>query len=234
MIQIAVVDDEEEERQQIGELLHRYARETDQVFSIHPLQDGADLMEGFVGQYQLVFLDIEMPITDGLDAAAFLRRMDPRVLIVFVTHYGNRAIDGYEVEASAFLVKPLTYPALERVMERLRRRLELFQEKQLVLKNARGLLKISLDSIRYIEAVGHYVRIHRDSQEVMFLTSMKELERQLEGQPFFRCSSGVIVSLERVGAVNGYQVEVEGVWLPVGRTKRKELLAALNEYLSGR
>ena len=233
MLKIAIVEDDAEQRELLKGMLERDAKERGRELEIALMQDGADLVECYARQYHILFLDIEMPITNGLKAAAQIREQDEAVRIIFLTNYANHAIDGYEVSASAFLVKPASYPTIARVMDKLLKGMDDAPEQYLVLNNSREMQRIPLSSIDYIESVGHYVKIHGAGEAVMFLSSLKVIEKQLEGQPFFRCASGVIVSIAKVEAVKEYQVLVAGSWLPVSRNKKRTLMDAVNGYLSG-
>ncbi len=233
MFQIAIVEDDLEQQRLLKELLLRYAQQRTRKLEIVTYQDGADLIECFARQYHVIFLDVQMSFMGGLETAAQIRRQDEQVRIVFVTNYANHAIDGYEVSANGFLVKPASYPTIARLMDRFCQELEQTPEHYLILKNSRAMQRIPLSTIYYIESMGHYVKIHKPDGDTLFLSTMREIEKQLEGQPFFRCSSGVIVGLAHVEAVDRYQVLVNGHWLTVGRDKKRGLMEAINRYASG-
>ncbi|MCD8381613.1 MAG: LytTR family DNA-binding domain-containing protein [Clostridiales bacterium] len=233
MISVAIVEDDMLQREQLQRLLERYAKEKEMELSVALFADGVDIMERYASQYAVIFMDIQLSVMNGLETAEKIRQQDEYVDIVFVTSFAQYAIDGYRVTASDFLVKPATYAAVSRIMNKLLRKHEREKNDFLVLNNSRKLQRIRLQSIQYMESVGHYIKVHSDDGETLFLASMKDIEQQLEGRPFFRCSIGVIVNLARIEAIEQYQVQVAGTWLPISRQKRKALIDAVNRYLSG-
>ncbi len=233
MISVAIVEDDSGQREHLQRLLERYAKEKELELSVSPFPDGVDILEHYDSQYAVIFMDIQLSVMNGLETAEKIRQKDEYVDLVFVTSYAQYAIDGYRVTASDFLVKPATYASVSRIMNKLMRKYEREKDDFLVLNNSRKLQRIRLKGVQYIESEGHYVKIHSDTGESMFLASMKEIETQLEGRPFFRCSIGVIVNLARIEAIEQYQVQVGGAWLPISRQKRKPLIDAVNRYLSG-
>lgn len=233
MISIAIVEDDAHQREQLKQLLERYAGEKKVDFRIFPFADGVDIMEHYTSQYAVIFLDIQLNVMNGMETAERIRQQDEYVDLVFVTSFSQYALDGYHVAASDFLVKPATYVSVSRIMNKLMRKYEREKDDFLVLNNSRKLQRIRLQGVQYIESVGHYVKIHSDDGVAMFPATIKDIEAQLEGRPFFRCSIGVIVSLARIDAIEQYQVQVGGTWLPISRQKRKALIDAVNRYLSG-
>lgn len=227
------MEDEKSIRAELVRLLTQYADQHEDTFQLTEYPDGADLLESYHGQHDILFLDIQMPGLDGMTAAGEIRKMDPNVQIIFVTNLARRAPDGYEVEAAGFLVKPVNSVALFRCMDRILKLIERRKDGYLVLQNTRELQRISLKSIHYIESKGHYIKVHTDLGAPVVLSSMKAVEQQLEGQSFFRCSSSCIISLERVRSISQNTIVVEGTELTVSCSRKKELMDALNRCYSG-
>ena len=107
MLNIAVVDDERENRERLCGFINRYAQENNLPLVVTDFADGAQIAEPYQGGFDIIFLDIEMPMLGGMTAAERIRAVDPDVVLVFVTNLAQYAIRGYEVEAFDFVLKPV-------------------------------------------------------------------------------------------------------------------------------
>lgn len=125
MFTVGIAEDVESNRADLLSHLARYTEEHGTEFTVHEYGDGAELIDGYRPQYDILFLDVEMPQMDGLEAARRIRAVDPEVIIIFVTNMGQYAIKGYQVDALSYLVKPVPYFAfaqeLTRSLAKLRR-----------------------------------------------------------------------------------------------------------------
>ena len=110
MLGIAIVEDDREQAALLETHIKRYAAEHQLVVSVSVFYDAVTFLEKYTQGYQMIFMDIKMPMLDGMDAARFLRERDQKVVLVFVTTMRQYAIQGYDVDAADFIVKPVNYP----------------------------------------------------------------------------------------------------------------------------
>ncbi|MGC4423567.1 LytR/AlgR family response regulator transcription factor, partial [Streptococcus suis] len=109
-------------------------------------------------QFDLIYLDVEMEIMDGMTTAQKIRNLDKEVLLVFVTNHSHVAIQGYSVEAIDFLLKPLSSFVFEEHFKKILRKLPDSQEKQsLYIKSKQSTVKLYQEDIVYLESQGHQV-----------------------------------------------------------------------------
>ena len=118
MVRIAVVEDEDSYRTQICDYLSRYESENQVRLSVTLYQDGINLLDEYTGQFDVIFMDIQMRLMNGLETAQKIRKQDRNVILIFVTNLAHHATDGYDVDAKGFVIKPISYLALARQMDR--------------------------------------------------------------------------------------------------------------------
>ena len=104
MIRIAIVEDEQLFREKILRYLHRYEEKNKQSFSIKTFENGMQFLTDYRPEYDIIFMDIEMPYLSGMETAKRIRKVDSRTAIAFITNMANYAVQGYEVEAIDFIV----------------------------------------------------------------------------------------------------------------------------------
>ena len=231
MYRIAIVEDNPESYEKLTKYLKRYSEEYKVPLKSTVFTNGLNFISDYRGDYDVVLMDIEMPNMDGMTAARRLRQMDEDVPLLFVTNLAQYAIEGYEVRALDFLVKPVQYPNF---VLKLQKALELIERRQnngVVLKCLKGIRRVRIKEIHYIEVMDHILIYHTTKGQFEERCSIKEREVQLEAYGFARCSNSYLVNLEYVTAVSGNTVTVAGDAVPVGRTKKKEFLRRLTEYM---
>ena len=109
-MRLALVDDDAEICSLLRAYVQRYNTEYGTSISTYDFTSGSDLLHHYErGVFDVIFLDIEMPGINGMETATQIRRIDDAVALVFVTHLAQFAVQGYEVQASDYIIKPLSY-----------------------------------------------------------------------------------------------------------------------------
>ncbi len=233
MVYVAIVEDDARAAQRLENHLNRFAAETEEQLHIEIFPDALQFLDGYAPVWQLVFMDIEMPNIDGLDAAKRLRAIDEGVQIVFVTNMAQYAIQGYEVRAMDFIVKPVEYGSFFMKMKRAIRYIRANSPKQITVKKDKAILRLDLREVRYIEVRGHNLEYHTSSGLVTARGKLSEAEQQLKADFFVRCNNCYLVNLIWVKEVHGLTANVGGEILNISRSRRPAFLAALSEFLGG-
>ncbi len=233
MVRIAIVEDEDLYVEQLRQYLNQYQEENGEVFEIMVFSDGDQIVENYRGDFDIIFLDVQMPFMDGMTAAEHIRKLDENVVLIFITNMAQYAIRGYSVNALDFILKPITYfpfsQKLKRTLEVLKKR----EKKYVTLKVDGGVAKLALNQIYYVESMKHRVIVHGESSEYSLVGTMKDMEERLLGENFFRCNNCYLVNLTQVERVIGTEVIVGGQSLQISRPKRKAFMAALTNYMGG-
>ena len=231
MIRVAIVEDSRETAQQLKSMIERYGRENDKAFQFSLFSNGVDFISDYTPQYDLILMDIDMPLLNGLETSKILRKLDEDVALVFVTNLEKYAINGYDVGAVGFMVKPLNYATLSVKMQRFLGAIKEEKEPYLVVASKSGVLKVHLSDIYYITVDGRYVLLHTKSGNIGHHTSMKLMEKELSPHNFVRCDNSSMVNLKHVTMVSAQGAVVNGDLVPCSRNGRKVLLDAFTMYL---
>jgi DNA-binding LytR/AlgR family response regulator len=220
MIRCLAIDDEPLALQQIA----GYIRKT-------PFLELAGLCESAIQAIEfldknpvdLMFVDINMPDLSGMD---FVKTLENPPRIVFVTAYGEFALEGYRVDAIDYLLKPISYSDFLKSANKVKawfesssgKPIEISSNKKfLFIKSEYKIFRINFEEIKYIEAKGEYIRIHLvNARPMMTQLSMKSIEDQLPSDSFMRVHRSYIVNLSRIAVIERNRIVFDGnIYIPV-------------------
>lgn len=228
MISTVIVEDENQAAARLSEFLSRYGADRGQRFRITVYDNAASFLEEYRGGVDLVFMDIQMPGLNGMDAARLLREKDREVQIVFVTSLMTYAVSGYEVGALDYIVKPFEYKDLALRLGRALLRLR--KKRRFISFSGKGLyVTLDTEDIRYLESVGHKVIYHLANETLTRWESLTVCQGELP-PGFVRCNSCYVVNLEYVRSFDGENADVDGQSLRVSKPRRAAFRRALAEY----
>lgn len=233
MIYAAIVDDEESERKKLKACLAYVSEKKGVKFSVREFSDADKFLVNYESDYDVVFMDIEMEGTNGMEAARQLRKVDKTVILIFVTNMAQMAVQGYEVDALDFIVKPLDKYAFSLKMMRVLGRIAQRQDDKVLLNIAGDFVSIRASLIKYLEVQGHYVIYHsREGNYTEYIT-LSAAEKKIADQNFVRCNRGCLVNLRFVNAVRRDVCVVDGEELVIARPSRNAFIQAFACFLGG-
>jgi DNA-binding LytR/AlgR family response regulator len=181
----------------------------------------------------LIFLDINLPKLSGIN---FIKTLLHPPLVIFTTAYPEYAVEGFELNAIDYLVKPFSF---ERFLKAVNRAIEKLnsgpnqttEEKRLhiFLKSDKKIHKVDLESIQYIEAIGDYMKVVTDAGQLVVNETMKKLQETLPAKHFIRVHKSFIISRNRIQFIEGNYVQIEGKSVPIGATYRSDVLSGFGK-----
>lgn len=231
MIHISICDDEKDFVTYLTQLLKQYATETNEEIKITPYYDGMELIERYDTTIDLIFLDIQMKLVNGLRTAEHIRQMDEHVSIIFLTTLTQYSLEGYRYQATNYIIKPIQYILLKAEMNQWIKRHKKDKNPTLVISNDTGKYKIFLKSLRYIETFNRNLLFHTEQENIICYKTMKEMERELKVCAFARCHTSYLVNLAYIKNLKKLEITlITGETLPISQPKRKEFTERLTEY----
>lgn len=234
MVRIAIVEDDREDLAQLTDCLRRYEEEYGDCFSVKSYANPADFLDAYRSDCDLIFMDIELPLFNGIEVARQLREIDSVVTLVFITNMEQYAVNGYEVDALDFVVKPINYYRFSSMMRKALRVIARRAEKEVVVRTAGAITRLRVSQIFYVEVRDHLLIYHTDQGRFESWGKLSDLESDLAADHFVRCSTSHLVNLRHVISVEGNSVDVAGETLPVSQRRRKAFFACVTNYLSGK
>lgn len=234
MMHIAICDDEKDFVAYLTSQLNQYATETDLEIKVTAYYDGMELIEKYDTTIDLIFLDIQMHLVNGLRAAERIRQMDEKVGIIFLTTLTQYGLEGYKYQATNYIIKPMKYIRLKAEMDQWLKKHRKDDSPTMVVSNDTGRYKVFLKSLRYVETFNRNLLLHTEQDNIICYKSMKEMERELQDKGFVRCHTSYIVNLYYVKNVKVKSLEIElitGEIIPISQPKRKAFMELLAEYM---
>ena len=229
MLHIAIVEDDSKDLERIIEYIEQYAAENQEPMKSFPFANAEVFFENYNPIYDVVFLDIQMPGMNGMEAAERLRALDSVVSIVFITNMSNYAVKGYAVNALDFVVKPVSYYNFATMLTRVIR-VASTRADELLLKTPKGRVKVLVDDIAYVEALGHQIIYHLENDEIKLWETLKQQEEKLPKDRFVRCSNYCLVNLRHIDGVQGNTISVAGTEITITRTQKQKFMQNLLDY----
>lgn len=231
MLHAAICDDDPDIRAMLRDYLDRFSHTMGFLISTSLFESGEALLAEDLSGLDLLILDIQMAGMDGLSTARAIRGRHQNLTIIFFTNYIQYALEGYEVQAYRFLLKPLSYERFAQVVGQALTELHSRKEAMLVVRTKTRTSSIPIDSLLYAETYKGHVLLHTAGDTVEAFESMKELESALKEHGFLRCHTAFLVSLREIRSVTSQDVLLRGGQvLPLSKHRRKTVREAVTIF----
>lgn len=235
MIKIAIVEDHRESAYRLESFLKKYQWEIKETIDVTCFSNGLNFIEDYSADFDIVFMDIEMPLMNGMEAAKKLRKMDSRVDLIFLTVMSQYAVFGYDVNASAFLVKPVDETVLRVKLKKIIERRRRDNDRFIIFEKNSEHARVFYRDILYVESMNHYCFFHTKNAAYRKLVPLREVEKSFRENEFIRCNNSFLVNVAYVTNWSKDSVILDGsITLPISRAKRKSFLDELTKQFGGR
>ena len=191
----------------------------------------ANATQSFIVTIQC-FLDLWCIQSVQMSVGIYIRQMDQKVIIMFITNMIQYAVRGYEVDAMDYVVKPVEYFSFSQKLDKAVGRMRSEVKEFLTIPIGEGVVKIDIADIYFIEGQRHNVIYHTSRGDYCSRITMKELEEKLAVHNFFRCAKGYLVNMNHVEGFVGSDCVIHNVHIPVSRTRKKEFMNLLLQNLN--
>lgn len=234
MYRILIVEDTPEAERVLHAHLDRYAQETGVDLKVS-WQQSAFEVAGGDAHFDLIFLDIELPGIDGMEAAGLMRQFDPDTPIIFVTNLAQYAVKGYEVDALDFVVKPVSYPDFRMKMDKAIRTIERRGRRSISIPYDGGIRVVALAELVYVDVTNHDLAYHlADGTTLTARGTLSKLSTELEAASFVRVSNNCLVNMAHITSIRGTDINLtngEVTWF--SRSRKKPAMETIARYLGG-
>lgn len=208
-MQIAVCDDCEKDRSKIKEFIEEYALKSGCAMEIDEYSSGMDLCSSLerLGQYKIIFLDINMEEINGLETAKKVKELYPDTYIILVTAFMSYALEGYKVRASRFLVKDDLEQTVGECLEDILREEEK-KSRKVSFSFVEGVMELPVQKVIYIETEGHKNVFYTMEQTYSLYKKLDEIEKSLAGCGFVRVHQSFLVNMQYIEKMSSYTLRL--------------------------
>jgi DNA-binding LytR/AlgR family response regulator len=226
MMNCIIIDDEP----LAAEILQEYISKISFLTLQHTFNSATRALQYLQGNHSadLIFLDINMPVLTGTQ---LIRTLASAPQFIFTTAYDNFALEGFNLNATDYLLKPITFErfvkAVNKAAELQRKVPDAIQAVNhrpfIFLKSDYKIIRINLDEILFLESLKEYTRIHTTGKPVLTLKSMKEFEELLPAKDFIRVHKSYMVAVSKISYIERKTIMVKDKVIPIGGGYREQL-----------
>ncbi len=230
MIRIAIVEDDEQCIKELTQYLRKYEQSCNESLEITVYRDGDGITAEYKAQFDIILMDIQMGFVDGMTAAKEIRERDSEVVIIFITNMPQYAVQGYEVGALDYIVKPVSYFVFHQKLARAVAGIRKQTRKYIIVQVKTGIVRLDISDIHYIESFDHHLIFHTEKKDYVSNVAMKTVEKELEDCGFSRGNNCYLINLAYVEGIDEKCAVLKGTRLQISRPRRNAFLKDLTKY----
>jgi len=220
-LKIGICDDEIKEIENTKELIKKWGEQREILYNLQCFTNGekllANIQEG--NSFDILFLDIYMNGSNGLEVAKLIREFDAKCKLVFMTNSPKHAIEGYGVRAFNYHLKPINSEIINNTLDIANKERIRIQEPFIMIKNKNGNYQCLLNQIIYAESKARIITIHMETgPDIDYYDRLDNLELTFNDKRFLRCHKSFLVNLDYIQAiVNSKAILYSKVEIPISK-----------------
>lgn len=227
MIRCLIVDDEPLAR----EILGQYVSQSDELQLVGACKNANEVVELLQKEsVDVLFLDIQMP---GISGMALMKSLENPPLVVFTTAYDQYAVEGYEVSAVDYLLKPISPDRFKKAVEKVKDMIRYKKSSSndldyMFIRADYQDIKVIFDDILYVEGLKDYVKVVTKEKRIITLTNIKGMLEKLPQDRFIRVHKSYIVAKDKVQTIKGTILTIDDKEIPIGLTFKENFKKGMN------
>lgn len=231
MFKISIIEDDNDNCKTLVDALNNYMKKKNLDFQINSFSNAENFISTYSNDVDIIFMDIELPGINGMEASKLIRQKDQKVIIVFITNMASFAIEGYQVNALDFILKPLKVATFDMKMDRIIEKASLNQDSFLSISYNRQIILINVSKLIYVEVMDHYLFFHLVDKDYKIRGSLSSYEEELSKKYFLRCNNYCLVNPFYIISLDQDNIIIEKGKIPISRNRKKVFLDGLSSYL---
>ena len=221
------------------EVLESYVEKIDKLSLAGKFRNAVSAFEFLqTTDVDLIFLDIQMPKLTGIE---FLKTLRSPPKVIFTTAFREYALEGFELEVSDYLLKPISFERFLRAVSKifdesesrqngvLQNQSSIEEEPFVYFKVDKRMVKIRLNDILVIESIKDYVKVKTAEKEIVTHQQISYLEHKLPEDQFIRIHRSFIVAIDKIDAFSATEVEINKGFVPIGRNYKNDVIERLSQ-----
>jgi DNA-binding LytR/AlgR family response regulator len=226
MIHCLIVDDEPLSR----DVLKTYCTDHPELEIVAVCKDAFEAMVVMEEHsVDLIFLDVNMPKLSGVN---FYKSLPHKPAVVFTTAYPEFAVEGFELDAVDYLLKPFSFERFVKAVNKVKDKSQTANTSAnsadyILLKADKKIYRTPYDDILYMESLGDYVKVYLKGKVLIVTTTLKKLVEELPATEFIRTHKSFIINKSKLEYIEGNQIKIRDQFITIGQSYRDEVLKGL-------
>lgn len=231
MVHVAIIEDNEMERETLSSFVIAYGEKNNLTIHVDGFSSAEPFLNSNTCAYDIIFMDIELPGMNGMQASYEFRKSNHDSILIFVTNMASFAIKGYEVDAMDFVLKPIRFELFEAKFKKALQKVLSQKEDKITLMVNRSTKIFLLSDILYIEILDHSLSLHTLEGTFETRGSLNKLEEELKDKDFFRCNNYCLVNLKYIKEVSHDEILIGEAKIKISRARKKDFTNRLCSFL---
>ncbi len=172
----------------------------------------------------LLFLDINMPELSGI---SFYKSLQNPPKVIFTTAYSEYALEGFEVEATDYLLKPFSFERFLKALEKVKKFIT-ENKKTIIVKSDKKLHQVNIEDILFIEGLGDYIKVYLQDSFLVTYKTLKKISEELPKSHFIQIHKSFVIDKNKVDYIEGNLISIQNHKIPLGQKFKKMFLEKFN------